>query len=407
MKKTKLLIVLTLKIALVLSIISMSFAVEDSPSGWAQESVTEAQLRNAIGTRLYSDFQANITRGDFAYLAVRAYEEMTSKKATTGDASFTDTNDPFVLQAKNLGIVNGYEVSKGKFEYRPSNPIRRDELAALMVNLLEAIGADYSKSTGGAEFTDVAKNNWARDSIMIARNNKIVNGTGDGQYAPAGNSTREAAVVMYNNLFKSFNKTEKTDAQRIAELDKKYNVPAGFTLNSPFNHTGIYIPKGTNGLSSRMGAQTWGEDGSVFRLTYDVALTSKAVGNLKDGWTAEQSWTDKDLQLVLQAIKQPALKLTDFKDADLTKYIDYSLKTANKAGFGDLEADGTIMKFLVYDNAVVQLFMEPADQSFNITVYLNSDLEKGTAVTVAALVAENLKLKDILALDRTVDYRNR
>ncbi len=145
---------------------------------------------------MQGDYQSEISRRDFAYLGVVIYERITGKQCEVGDATFPDSDEIYVLKAKNNGIVNGYD--DGTF--RPDQAISRQELAVLFINTLSA--AEQSLEIGEREIfsddEDVA--GWAKKSVYTARGLGIVNGVGDNLYEPLGTATREQALLMFKRV---------------------------------------------------------------------------------------------------------------------------------------------------------------------------------------------------------------
>jgi hypothetical protein len=89
-----------------------------------------------------------------------------------------------------VGIINGYE--DGTF--KPERTITRAEFAKIVVT---ALGLDAAAAYGAntSDFTDVA-GHWAAGYINIAASRGIVNGMGDGTFAPDAKVTFEQAVTM-------------------------------------------------------------------------------------------------------------------------------------------------------------------------------------------------------------------
>ncbi|MBR6860842.1 MAG: S-layer homology domain-containing protein, partial [Acidaminococcaceae bacterium] len=129
---------------------------------------------------------------------------------------FTDTSDPEVLKAFNLGVTNG----KGADRFDPDALINREEAAAMLTRVYKklnlegwtlAADGDY-KEAFRAHFTmpepfadDADISSWARDSVYFMAANGIVNGVGDNHFAPKlvssgeetlNYATREQALLM-------------------------------------------------------------------------------------------------------------------------------------------------------------------------------------------------------------------
>ena len=164
-----------------------------APSTWAAPYVSAVTSEPELDvSRLLTNYQNRITRGEFAYLAVALYDYYTGTTPEAGQARFTDTTDPYVLAAKNAGIVSGYEDGS----YRPNNEIRRDELATLFVNLFKATNIKYQPADASRFADDAVIQSWAKSSVYIAKTNGVVSGVGAGSFNPAGTATREEALIM-------------------------------------------------------------------------------------------------------------------------------------------------------------------------------------------------------------------
>ncbi len=190
--RKSLLVTMLLLISITLCIPTNAYAAAQ-PSNWAEPYVeaviTEPELEV---NRLLDGYQNRITRGEFAYLAVALYNYYTGTTPEAGQARFTDTSDPYVLAAKNAGIVSGYEDGS----YRPSSEIRRDELATLFVNLFKASKIKFQPADANRFTDDAVIQSWAKSSVYIAKTNGVVSGVGANNYDPAGTATREEALIM-------------------------------------------------------------------------------------------------------------------------------------------------------------------------------------------------------------------
>ncbi|SCZ80211.1 MBL fold metallo-hydrolase [Acidaminobacter hydrogenoformans] len=193
MKKPCLPIILLLVLSSLTLPSSAITSASTAPSSWSAPYVTAVTKEPGLDvTRLLNSYQNRITRGEFAYLAVSLYDYYTGNTPEAGQASFTDTSDPYVLAAKNAGIVSGYE--DGTF--RPNNQIRRDELATLFVNLFKATNLTFKPADTNRFADDTSIQTWAKASVYTAKANGIVSGVGANTFNPAGTATREEALIM-------------------------------------------------------------------------------------------------------------------------------------------------------------------------------------------------------------------
>lgn len=109
--------------------------------------------------------------------------------ASYSDVASTASYADAVNLLSNLGILTGYE--DGTF--RPDNTVTRAEAATMMVRLL---GLDDDVEQGATQFTDVDANHWASGYINVAVAQGIVNGMGDGTFAPDATLTYGQIVKM-------------------------------------------------------------------------------------------------------------------------------------------------------------------------------------------------------------------
>ena len=94
-----------------------------SPSGWAKDEVEKALLAGFVPEYL-TNYRENITRRDgYAY---DEFSDMVISK--TGGVKFDDTDDPDILLAARIGIVEG--VGDGKF--LPDKDITREQAATML-----------------------------------------------------------------------------------------------------------------------------------------------------------------------------------------------------------------------------------------------------------------------------------
>ena len=192
-------------------------------SDWATSEVLQAYEHDLMPARLMdADLSLPIDRDEFAAVAVKLYEAMSGKTATVGTDPFVDTDDPDVLKAYNVGIVNGISET----EYAPHDKLTREQAATMLTRVLKAVSipgwtlADDSRYpldfTMPTPFGDDANiSGWARESVYFMAANKILEGVGGNRFAPRNttsqeesvgyaNASRETAIIIsvrsYNNL---------------------------------------------------------------------------------------------------------------------------------------------------------------------------------------------------------------
>ena len=181
-------------------VVYLKLTVDAKVSDWAREQVDSAAVKGLMPDCLGDDFTVNITRAEFAALAVELYETMSGEEAPApGESPFTDTSDPVIIQANALGIVNG----KGDGKFAPSDPVTRQEAALMLSRVYTRLGGEIPKveATTFADNGDVAS--WAMDAVAFMSGKEIVNGVGNNKFDPQGNASIEQAMVIALRMFEN------------------------------------------------------------------------------------------------------------------------------------------------------------------------------------------------------------
>ena len=170
-----------------------AITVDAKVSDWARQQVASAAAKGLMPDCLGDDLTVNITRAQFAALSVELYEAMSGETAPApGESPFSDTDDPAVIQANALGIVNG----KGDGKFMPSDPVTRQEAALMLSQVYAKLGGEIPKVEAAA-FADRDKvASWAVDAVAFMSDNKIVSGKGDNQFDPLGSASIQEALVI-------------------------------------------------------------------------------------------------------------------------------------------------------------------------------------------------------------------
>jgi hypothetical protein len=176
-------------------------------SDWAKPELQNANDLGLIPDILKgADMTKPITREEFCELSVLLYEKATTKTAEAASANpFTDTSNPQILKAYQLGITTGISATT----FAPEKLINREQCAAMLFRAIKAIapGGDYS-ITGVKDFPDQKSiSAYAVDATKYMSNIGIIKGDTAGNFMPKattsvqeangyGMATREAAILM-------------------------------------------------------------------------------------------------------------------------------------------------------------------------------------------------------------------
>ena len=165
-------------------------------SDWAVAELDKANELQLIPNKLkYADLTANITRAEFAHVAVKLYEKLTGNKAVAVARNpFIDTSDEEVLKAYNLEITNG----TSDVTFNPNDLITREQMATMMTRALTKAGIDTKVDLEKvAKFSDDAEmHDWGKASIYYMSNIEIIKGVGNNTFNVLGNATREQALLI-------------------------------------------------------------------------------------------------------------------------------------------------------------------------------------------------------------------
>lgn len=177
-----------------------------SASSWAIDELIKANKLGVIPEIFNKeDLTKNITRKEFAHVAVKLYEKLTGNKAkAVAKNPFKDTKDEEVLKAYNLEITKGVSSD----EFAPDTLINREQMATMMTRALTKAGINTAVNLEKVvKFDDDNKmNDWGKPSIYYMASIEIIKGMGDGTFGVSGNATREQALLISERSAEKFAK---------------------------------------------------------------------------------------------------------------------------------------------------------------------------------------------------------
>lgn len=187
-------------------------AFYEKASTWAEAELQAAYANDLIPDILIgADMTQPITREEFAELTVRLCEKTIENNIMPASPNpFTDTANPQILKAYNLGITTG----TSKTTFSPRELINREQCATMLFRAIKAIApnADYNIS-GVKDFPDQKDiSSWAVEGTKYMFKLGIIKGDSNGNFMPKavtpsqeavkyGMATREAAILMTVRTF--------------------------------------------------------------------------------------------------------------------------------------------------------------------------------------------------------------
>ena len=189
------------------NVLTLNEKIDFEASEWAQEELARADELGLIPDCLDgADLTADITRAEFAAVAVKVYEALSGTAAIPiVNNPFTDCNDVEVLKAYNIGAVNGTSATT----YDPDALLNREQAATMLTRVFKKVTLagwtlqtdsqftlPYTKPPAFADDKDIS--DWAKDSVYFMAANGIINGVGNNKFAPKNVTTEEQATGYAN-----------------------------------------------------------------------------------------------------------------------------------------------------------------------------------------------------------------
>jgi hypothetical protein len=166
-------------------------------SEWAETAVNtlyEQGIVNGVGEKLFAPGR-NITREEMLTMLLNAYKVNVSGASIDkfADVSASAWYAPYVAKGYELGVTSGISDTM----FGSGREITREEAAAMALSISQAFGKSFKAD--GTVFTDDASiASWAKTAVYALKGAGVINGIGDGTFAPKANCTRaQAAVIIY------------------------------------------------------------------------------------------------------------------------------------------------------------------------------------------------------------------
>ena len=168
--------------------------------GWAKDQVNEAIASGLVAAGLGEDYRVNITRAQFAATTVKLYEAMSGEKAApAAENPFTDTSDPVILQAAELGFV--YGITDDTFA--PGSLVTREQAAAMLSRVYTKLGGEIPQVTATSFTDDGGISSYAKSSVAFMAEKGIVSGKGENRFDPGGSASVQEALSIALRMFKN------------------------------------------------------------------------------------------------------------------------------------------------------------------------------------------------------------
>lgn len=138
----------------------------------------------------------NITRAEFLKLLVTALNITAGSECTFADVNKNDWFYVYASAAQNSGIINGDE--SGKFN--GNSQITRQDMAVMIYRAKNDI-KDKGIAFNASDSSEISQ--YAREAVSALCSAGIINGMGNGSFAPKMNATRAQAIKMIYTMLVS------------------------------------------------------------------------------------------------------------------------------------------------------------------------------------------------------------
>lgn len=175
-------------------------------SNWAYPELEKAEAVGLMTNRIRGDMKANVTREEFAELMANLGECFYDLSSLVLDpGTFTDTQNPRVLLAYEMAVVNG--VGDGKFN--PNANATREQIAAMLGRAVLVLAPDadtrYDEITMYTDQNQITP--YALPFVLYLSQYEVIGGMNDGRFAPKAPCTREQAVALIVRLYEALGGT--------------------------------------------------------------------------------------------------------------------------------------------------------------------------------------------------------
>lgn len=172
---------------------------------WAKMSIEALAARGILdGSGGKFNPSKNMTRGDFINIVMKASGLVDNNAVSTfSDVGEGAENYHSIASAQKLGITVGL----GNGNFGVNDELTRQDMAVLIYRIaLKQSKVDLQVTRNTNAFTDKSSiSSYAVDAVLAMHKIALLNGIGNGKFAPGGMTTRAQGAVVAYNLFKIIN----------------------------------------------------------------------------------------------------------------------------------------------------------------------------------------------------------
>ncbi len=167
-------------------------------ASWAIEAINYLAEKKVLAGKSQGVFAPNdnVTRAEFAKILVTAFG-LTQK----ADIAFTDVSaDSWYYDAVSIAVGSGIAKGMSDDRFGPEENITRQDMSVMLMNAAR-IAKAMAEADGNLNFPDEAEiSDYAKAAVSTLSKAGIINGMGDGSFAPKAFATRAQAAKLVHAL---------------------------------------------------------------------------------------------------------------------------------------------------------------------------------------------------------------
>lgn len=184
------------------------FFYDVPPTAWYATDVLELVDKGILQGTGANRFSPGDTLSRGAFVTMLCKTMLTAQEIREYDfrGGFSDVpqshwSNPYVNWAVESGVVNG----RGNGTFGPNDPVTRQDMAVMVMNLVRATGRQLPAVNASASFADSRSiSSYAAASVSACQQGGVINGYADGSFGPLRTATRAEAASLYARFLKSW-----------------------------------------------------------------------------------------------------------------------------------------------------------------------------------------------------------
>lgn len=177
---------------------------KNADSHWAKAALQSLADKGAFDNWLRQNMEPNdyLTRATFAVML-----KWLSNESYDGDFSFDDINaSDWFTNSVSWAASNGYMVGSGSGEFKPNEPITKEQLVVALYRYISAKGFYLAPVQNPAEIRDIdSVSSWAQEAVYYFISAGLIQGDSSGRFNSRSNVTIAEFCTVLESLSRKIN----------------------------------------------------------------------------------------------------------------------------------------------------------------------------------------------------------